>query len=176
MEMDTASREDITAKVKDAADIVQIIGEQVDLRKSGVRFLGLCPFHGEKTASFTVHSVNQFFYCFGCKVSGDVFDFMMKYHNISFPEALKMLAARYSIDLPERKMSASARQKQEFRKQMFAVNAKAAEIFCRCLASSAAKDAVKYLAEREIPPDIQQKFGLGYAPSTQAAGWNFLGS
>jgi len=96
------SREDIAAHIKDQADIVKIIGECVDLKKSGTRFLGLCPFHEEKTPSFTVHPGQQFFHCFGCGESGDVFTFMMKYHNLDFPAALKELAARYQIALPEK--------------------------------------------------------------------------
>ena len=93
------SREDIVARVKERADIVQIIGEVVDLKKSGARHLGLCPFHGEKTPSFSVHSGQQFFHCFGCGESGDVFSFMMKYHNLDFPSALKELAAKYRSEI-----------------------------------------------------------------------------
>ena len=88
MALFTESREEITAEIKERADIVQIIGEHVNLKRSGVRYLGICPFHHEKTPSFSVHSGQQFYHCFGCKESGDVFSFMMKYHNLDFPGAL----------------------------------------------------------------------------------------
>ena len=83
------SREEVTARIKETADIVQIIGECIELKRSGTRYLGLCPFHGEKTPSFSVHSGQQFFHCFGCGESGDVFSFVMKYHNLDFPGAVK---------------------------------------------------------------------------------------
>ncbi|MBW1635442.1 MAG: DNA primase, partial [Deltaproteobacteria bacterium] len=88
---DSDFKENIVSRIKEEADIVQIIGECVDLKQSGVRYLGLCPFHGEKTPSFSVHGGQQFFHCFGCGESGDVFSFMMKYHNLDFPGALKEL-------------------------------------------------------------------------------------
>lgn len=171
------NREDITAQIKEAADIVQVIGEQVELRKSGARFMGLCPFHGEKTPSFTVHPSNQFFYCFGCGASGDVFSFMMQYHNIDFPEAVKQLAQRCNIALPEKKLSQREKQEQDAKKLMFSVNEKSAALFSQYLNSDKrAQKARQYLVERGIPSEICEQFGLGYAPSTDDAGWNFLGS
>ena len=171
------TREDITVKIKENADIVQLIGENVELRKSGARFLGLCPFHGEKTPSFTVHPGNQFFHCFGCGESGDVFSFMMKYHNVDFPEAVKQLAKRYDIPLPERKVSSAQKKEQQVRQTMFSVNKKAAELFTTCLEQSPhAQEAREYLEKRGIPVKIQQQFGLGYAPSQKTVGWDFLGS
>ena len=86
------SREQIKNVVKDSADIVQVIGEYVELKRAGTRFSGLCPFHAEKTPSFSVNPQGQFFHCFGCGESGDVFSFVMKYHHMDFPETLKMLA------------------------------------------------------------------------------------
>lgn len=171
------NREDITAQIKEAADIVQVIGEQVELRKSGARFMGLCPFHGEKTPSFTVHPSNQFFYCFGCGASGDVFSFMMQYHNIDFPEAVKQLAQRCNITLPEKKLSQREKQEQDAKKLMFSVNEKSAALFSEYLNSDKrAQKARQYLVERGIPSEICEQFGLGYAPSPDDAGWNFLGS
>lgn len=170
-------REDITAQIKEAADIVQVIGEHVELRKSGARFLGLCPFHGEKTPSFTVHPSNQFFYCFGCGASGDVLSFMMQYHNIDFPEALKQLAGRYNIALPEKKLSPREMQQQQLKKRMYSVNEKSAALFSDFLQQSPhAEKARQYLAKRRISSSVCEQFGLGYAPSTEDVGWNFLGS
>ena len=169
------SREDVVERIKERADIVQIIGECVDLKKSGTRFLGRCPFHGEKTPSFTVHPGQQFFHCFGCGESGDVFSFVRKYHNWDFPTALKELARRYQIDLPEKTRSPEEEQRQRKRAVMFAVNAKAAAIYRSFLLQSpAAAAARQYLAGRGVSPAAQEKFGIGYAPAADKAGWEFL--
>ncbi len=169
------SREDVVERIKERADIVQIIGECVDLKKSGTRFLGRCPFHGEKTPSFTVHPGQQFFHCFGCGESGDVFSFVRKYHNWDFPTALKELARRYQIDLPEKTRSPEEEQRQRKRAVMFAVNAKAAAIYRSFLLQSpAAAVARQYLTGRGVSPAAQEKFGIGYAPAADKAGWEFL--
>ena len=89
-------------EIKQAADIVSVVGQFVQLKKAGKNFLGLCPFHGEKSPSFTVSSDKQMFHCFGCKKGGDVFDFWMEYHSLTFPEALRDLAERYQVRLPEK--------------------------------------------------------------------------
>jgi DNA primase len=168
---------DLPARIKEQADIVQVIGECVELKRAGVRFLGRCPFHNEKTPSFSVHPGQQFFHCFGCGASGDVFEFQMKYHNLDFPTAMKELARRYNVEIPERPQSPEEREKSRKRKAMYAVNEKATTIFRKTLLnSSQAKAARKYLTERQIPEDIQERFNLGYAPSPDTAGWNFLGS
>ena len=171
------SWEETTATIKEQADIVQIIGEHVNLKRSGVRYLGLCPFHQEKTPSFSVHPGQQFYYCFGCAASGDVFSFMMNYHNIEFSDALKSLAQRYQITLPEKKKSAHQIEQNKQREAMFAVNMKAARTFRRFLIeSSDAEQARLYLRERGISEALQEEYLLGYAPSTDRQGWNFLGS
>ena len=177
MAFDTESREDIVAEIKDRADIVQIIGEHVNLKRSGVRYLGICPFHHEKTPSFSVHSGQQFYHCFGCKESGDVFSFMMKYHNLDFPAALKALAQRYQIELPERTKSRKQQEMELHREQLFALNKKAAGCFRRCLRDSApGAQARRYLEDRGIGKALQERYQLGYAPSPETVGWNFLGS
>lgn len=171
------TRDSVTALVKEQADIVQIIGECVDLKRSGARFLGCCPFHGEKTPSFSVHPGQQFYHCFGCGESGDVFSFMMKYHNLDFPSALQTLAQRYQIELPEKHHSAAEQEQERLRKAMYGVNDKAAHLFRDYLLHArGAAGARAYLERRGIPLDIQEKFQLGYAPAVESAGWNFLGS
>ncbi|HIP39756.1 MAG TPA: DNA primase [Desulfocapsa sulfexigens] len=173
----TEFNDDLPARIKDQADIVQIIGECVELKQAGVRFLGRCPFHNEKTPSFSVHPGQQFFYCFGCGASGDVLEFQMKYHNLDFPTALKELARRYNVEIPERPQSPREQEKNRRRKAMYAVNEKAASIFRKTLNGSAhAKNARRYLEKRKIPVKMQERFGLGYAPCTDKAGWNFLGT
>ncbi len=169
------SREAIVSRVKEQADIVQIIGECVELKQSGVRFLGLCPFHGEKTPSFSIHAGQQFYHCFGCGESGDVFSFMMKYHNLDFPEALKELAGRYKIELPERRRSKEERALEEKRDLLFRVNKKCAQIYSHYLETAKGAEAGRvYLHERGVAPEIVKKFVLGYAPSVEAEGWSYL--
>jgi DNA primase len=170
------SREDIAARVKERADIVKIIGESVELKRSGSRFLGLCPFHGEKTPSFTVHPGQQFFHCFGCGESGDVFSFMMKRYNLDFPAALKELAGRYQIALPEKPRSEAEERLVRKRQAMYAVNDRCAAIFRRYLVESpGAAGARGYLERRGVGAAIREKFGIGYAPAVETAGWDFLG-
>ncbi len=171
------TRDSVTALVKEQADIVQIIGECVDLKRSGARFLGCCPFHGEKTPSFSVHPGQQFYHCFGCGESGDVFSFMMKYHSLDFPTALQTLAQRYQIELPEKHYSPAEQEKERLRKALYGINDKAAQLFRDYLLHARGAAAARaYLEQRGIPPDIQEKFQLGYAPAVESVGWNFLGS
>ncbi|SDO47099.1 DNA primase [Desulforhopalus singaporensis] len=171
-------REEAVAKVKEHADIVQVIGEHVELKRSGARYLGLCPFHGEKTPSFSVHPGHQFFHCFGCGESGDVFSFVMKYQNLNFVEALKLLAEKYRIDLPENRQTTEQQEKSRKRKLLFEVNEKAAARYFDFLKNNekGAEAARKYLQNRGIEDRIVEKFRIGYAPPVEAAGWNFLGS
>lgn len=170
------SREDVAAKVKEQADIVKIIGECLTLKKSGARYLGLCPFHGEKTPSFTVQSDQQFFHCFGCGESGDVFSFMMKYYNLDFPSALKELARRYQIILPENTRSGEDEERAKKHKRLYAVNRKAADLYRSFLLEApGAATAREYLVKRGVSGQIQERFQLGYAPSTETSGWDFLG-
>jgi DNA primase len=171
------SREEIKNRVRESADIVQVIGECVELKKAGSRFTGLCPFHAEKTPSFSVNPQGQFFHCFGCGESGDVFSFMMKYHHLTFPDALKDLARRYHVDLPERKMSDADRARMKQREQLYLVNHTAATIYRDCLHNSAdAAAARSYLAERGVPEEIIQQYRLGYTPPPETAGWKFITS
>ncbi|KAB2890459.1 MAG: DNA primase [Desulfobulbaceae bacterium] len=169
------SSEDIVARIKEQADIVKVVSECVDLKKSGTRFLGLCPFHGEKTPSFTVHPGQQFFHCFGCGESGDVFSFLMKYHHLDFPSALKELARRYQIELPDKPRSAAEEKMMRRRQAMFAVNEKCAGIFGRFLVEAPGAAAARgYLERRGVGESIRDLFRIGYAPSTEVAGWEFL--
>lgn len=170
------SRAEITAYIKERADIVEIIGEHVDLKRSGVRYLGLCPFHHEKTPSFSVHAGQQFYYCFGCGEAGDVFSFMMKYHHLDFPAAVAALAGRYQIALPEPKRSPREREQQRRRQVLFELNRKAAGLYRDCLLDPVAGKAARdYLDQRGIPEALQERYQLGYAPAPEAGGWNFLG-
>jgi len=169
------TRQDIIASIKEQTDITRIIGEHVELKRSGVRYLGLCPFHGEKTPSFSVNGAQQFYYCFGCGESGDVFSFLMKYHNLDFQSALQQLADRLNIELPQKKVTEQEKKLEVMRDRMYVVTAKAANIYRNFLEKdNAAEAARQYLSRRGIPKEVQAKFEIGYAPSKEVTGWDYL--
>lgn len=166
-----AFQDDSARRVKDAADIVDVIGEHVVLHQAGLRFKGLCPFHSEKTPSFTVNRERQFFHCFGCKESGDVLSFMMKYHNMPFPDALSSLAERYGITLDDRDISPEEEKKIHQREALYVANETAANLFHEfLLKNTQAESARLYLEKRGLSPEIITRFKLGYAPER----WDFL--
>ena len=107
--------EDKISEIKNAADIVDVVSESVLLKKAGKNYIGLCPFHSEKTPSFTVSPDKQIFHCFGCSTGGNVFSFLMKQDGYSFPEAARHLAKRYGVDIPERPLSPE--QKKEYQRK-----------------------------------------------------------
>ena len=150
-------------RVKSAADLVQIVGEHVRLRKSGSNFIGLCPFHSEKTPSFHVHADRQFFYCFGCHAKGDVIHFVERMEGLSFGDALRWLGERYGIPVDSR--SRSSDHKSEERRVLLEIQAKAGRYFRRELAGGAARQAQRYLEARGLTPESRERFAIGYAPS-----------
>ena len=157
--------------IKNAADIVDIISEVAVLKKSGKNFLGLCPFHSEKTPSFTVSPDKQIFYCFGCSAGGNVFSFLMKQEGISFPEAVRMLARRYGIDIPVQTMSPEQKRQISQRESVLAINRQAMDFFrCALLENTSGKTAMEYLLKRGISREIIDDFKIGYAPE----GWDNL--
>jgi len=164
-------QKDAVQRVKDAAQIVDIIGECVSLKRAGANMKGLCPFHGEKTPSFMVNPARQSFHCFGCGEGGDVLSFMMKYYNLTFPEAIKDLAQRYQITLPEQQFTSEDKKKAEKRQKLFDANERATRMYHEYLLNhSEAAQARDYLDKREIPREKINDFKLGYAPDS----WDFL--
>lgn len=166
--------DDKIAEVRSRADIVEIVGEYVSLRKAGRDHVGLCPFHNEKSPSFNVIQSKQFFHCFGCGKSGDVFRFIMELDGKSFSAVARQLAARYGVELPEAKQSAEERRRQEQqqteRQKLLDVHERALGFYRRELASDAGAAARAYLESRTIGQATQDKFGVGFAP----AGWEAL--
>lgn len=163
--------EDKVAEIKQAADIVQVISDTVLLKQTGKDFVGLCPFHSEKTPSFNVIPGKQMFYCFGCGVGGNVFNFLMKRDGISFVESVRMLASRFGVDLPEAEMSLGQRRQIALRQEVLATNRRAMVFFSHMLHRSASGEpARKYLSKRKMSAATIDEFQLGYAP----AGWNHL--
>ncbi|MBC2710844.1 MAG: DNA primase [Desulfosarcina sp.] len=162
--------EKITA-IKNASDIVDIISEIVSLRRAGRNFLGLCPFHAEKTPSFTVSPDKQIFYCFGCGAGGNVFSFLMKHGGLSFPEAARALAGRYGIDLPTRNLSPHEKKKLTERETILTLNGEAMSFYHKCLLSEErGKQAMGYLLKRGMTRKTIDEFKLGFAPD----GWDHL--
>jgi DNA primase len=159
---------DFAYTVKQQADIVRIIGDYVKLKKAGAQnFSGLCPFHGEKTASFSVHATRQFFHCFGCGVSGDVFSFVQKVENITFPEAVRMVAQKMGISLPKAAYSTPGEAKEaRLRGQLLDVHERASAFFQECLKRPEGARAREYLLGRGLDEATIARFRIGYAPDS----------
>jgi DNA primase len=159
---------DFAYTVKQQADIVRIIGDYVKLKKAGAQnFSGLCPFHGEKTASFSVHATRQFYHCFGCSVSGDVFSFVQKIENITFPEAVRMVAQKLGIPLPKAAYSTPGEAKEaRLRGQLLDVHERAAAFFQECLKRPEGARAREYLLGRGLDEAMIARFRIGYAPDS----------
>ncbi len=153
-------------QVKSRADIVKIIGESVRLRQVGANWIGLCPFHQEKTPSFHVHAERQFYYCFGCQAKGDVYRFLMERQKIGFSEAVAAVAERYGIPVPA---GAGGEGQDAGYREALRVNELAAEFYRRCLGQGEAAAARAHLAERGVGEAAWERFGLGYAPESGRA-------
>ncbi|MGC9194903.1 MAG: DNA primase [Syntrophobacteraceae bacterium] len=158
----------IASLVKQSVDIVEEIGRAVQLRRSGNRHTGLCPFHQEKTPSFQVDADNQLYYCFGCGSGGDILSFVMKHRNLSFADAVKYLAERYNIALPEKEQQRDGllEESREERRKILAAVECAADFFYRLLhMSPEGRGARDYIATRGLSPEVVESQKLGFAPS-----------
>ncbi len=159
--------EETVSAVKNASDIVGIISEVVMLNKTGRNYVGLCPFHSDKTPSFTVSPDKQMFHCFGCGEGGNVFSFVMKYHAISFPEAVRQLASRCGIEVSMEKMPPEMKSRMKRQEALLSINRRAMDFFRHCLLDVAqGRLARAYLKKREMREDVLQRFGVGYAPDS----------
>ena len=153
-------------RVKQQADIVRIVGEYVRLKKGGQNFVGLCPFHSEKTPSFAVHPVKQIYHCFGCGAGGDVFKFVMEMDKCDFVEAVRIVAEKCGIAVPVRREQPGERREQQQRTALVEMHREAAAFFARqLLGTPEGKAARAYLADRGLNDDAIGQFGIGYAPS-----------
>ncbi len=154
--------------VKQQADIVRVVGDYVKLKKSGAQnYSGLCPFHNEKTPSFSVHATRQFYHCFGCGVSGDVFSFVQKIENITFPEAVRTIAQKLGIALPRISYSSPAEAKEaRLRTVLLEIHEKACAFFQEYLRRPEGAHARQYLAGRGLDEAIIKAFRIGYAPDS----------
>ena len=153
-------------EIKSRVDIVELASEYLTLKKAGRNYLGLCPFHQEKTPSFTVNREKQIFYCFGCGQGGNVITLLMKIANKSFPEAVKQLAEKTGVVLPVRMFGREDGEKNSLRDEIIQLNLRAAQQFVRNLSSPAGQVARDYLQKRSVTDETVKQFRLGYVPDT----------
>lgn len=150
-------------EVSERNDIVDVVSGYVSLtKKTGANQFGLCPFHSEKTPSFSVNSTRQIYHCFGCGKGGGVINFIMEIENVSFPEAVEMLAKRANMAIPTEEQSEEGKK----RARLLALNKEAARFFYQQLSTPAGQPALKYMSDRKMEPAMIKKFGLGFAPDT----------
>src|SRR5438105_2360942 len=154
--------------VKQQADIVRLIGDYVKLKKTGAQnFSGLCPFHQEKTPSFSVHATRQFYHCFGCGASGDVFRFVEKIENISFPEAVRLVAQKVGVPLPKQTYSSPQEAREaRMRGTLLDMQERACAFFEEQLRHPEGARAREYLAGRGVSEEAIKTFRIGYAPDS----------
>src|SRR5256712_3733352 len=159
---------DFAYTVKQQADIVRIVGDYVKLKKAGAQnYSGLCPFHSEKTPSFSVHATRQFYHCFGCGLSGDVFSFVQKIENVTFPEAVRTVAQKLGIALPRASYSSPAEAKEaKVRGVLLDVHERASAFFQEYLKRAEGAHAREYLAGRGLNEETIARFRIGYAPDS----------
>ena len=156
--------EEKISEILNASDIVDIISESVILKKSGQNFFGLCPFHSEKTPSFSVNPAKQIFHCFGCSAGGNSISYVMKYHGLSFPEAVKMLARKYNIVLETRLLNPAQKKQLVLRESLFRLNKKVMAYYANLLSRDRSGDpARQYLENRGITKKTMDEFHIGYS-------------
>src|SRR6266849_1436421 len=162
------SSDNFKETLKQQADIVRIVGDYVKLKKAGAQnFSGLCPFHAEKTPSFSVNATRQFYYCFGCAESGDVFAFIQKVENITFPEAVRLLAQKLGVPMPKVSFSSPAEARDaQVRMALLDVHVRAAAFFQECLRRPEGANAREYLKGRGLDDETIARFRIGYAPDS----------
>ncbi len=168
--------DDVIEEVRARNDIVDVISAYVKLQRKGSSYFGLCPFHNEKSPSFSVSPAKQMYYCFGCGAGGNVLTFIMEYENFTFPEALKYLADRAGIDLPEQEYSAEAKKQQDLRTAILNVNRMAGTYYYYQLRSETGRPGMEYLKNRQLSDKTMQSFGLGYAGKYSDGLYHYLKS
>lgn len=155
--------DEVVEEVRMKNDIVDVVSGYVKIQKKGSSYFGLCPFHNEKSASFSVSPARQMYYCFGCGAGGNVFTFVMEYENYSFQEAIKFLAQRAGVSLPEAEYSEEMKKREGKRSRLLEVNKEAAKYFYYQLRSGEGADGYEYLRKRQLSDETIKKFGLGFA-------------
>lgn len=168
--------EEVIEEVRMRNDIVDVISGYVKLQKKGSNYFGLCPFHNEKSPSFSVSSAKQMYYCFGCGAGGNVLTFVMEYENYSFSEALKVLADRAGVKLPAAEYSREAREQEDLRSALLEINKLAASYFYYQLKNPQGEIGYRYLRDRQLSDETIVHFGLGYSNKTSDDLYRYLRS
>ena len=168
--------DDIIEEVRPKNDIVDVVSQYVRLTRRGSTYFGLCPFHNEKTPSFSVTPGKQMYYCFGCGAGGNVYNFIMEYENYTFGEALKHLADRAGVELPKIEYSREVREKAEQRAELLEINKQAAQYYYYQLRTEGGKIGYQYLSGRGLSEETMRKFGLGYSDKFGGGLYKFLKS
>ena len=166
--------DELIEEVRSRNDIVDVISSYVRLQKKGGTYFGLCPFHNEKSPSFSVTPAKQMYYCFGCGQGGNVFTFMMKYENYSFTEAVQNLAEKAGVNLPVGEYTAEEKKKADLKMQLLQINNEAARYFYRLLKSEKGARAYEYLKNRGLSDETITKFGLGYSSNYKDDLYRFI--
>ena len=168
--------DDIIEEVRQKNDIVDVVSQYVRLTRRGSTYFGLCPFHNEKTPSFSVTPGKQMYYCFGCGAGGNVYNFIMEYENYTFGEALKHPADRAGVELPKIEYSREVREKAEQRAELLEINKQAAQYYYYQLRTEGGKIGYQYLSGRGLSEETMRKFGLGYSDKFGGGLYKFLKS
>ena len=168
--------DDIIEEVRQKNDIVDVVSQYVKLTRKGSSYFGLCPFHNEKTPSFSVTPGKQMYYCFGCGAGGNVFNFIMEYENYTFGEALKHLADRAGVELPQIEYSKEVREKAQERAELLEINKQAAQYFYYQLRTEKSAQGYQYLTGRGLSEETMRKFGRGYSDKFGGGLYQFLKS
>ena len=168
--------DNIIEEVRQKNDIVDVVSQYVRLTRRGSTYFGLCPFHNEKTPSFSVTPGKQMYYCFGCGAGGNVYNFIMEYENYTFGEALKHLADRAGVELPKIEYSREVREKAEQRAELLEINKQAAQYYYYQLRTEGGKIGYQYLSGRGLSEETMRKFGLGYSDKFGGGLYKFLKS
>ncbi len=159
--------DEIMEEVRHSLDLVTVISERINLKKAGRNYVGFCPFHQEKTPSFTVSPEKQIYHCFGCGQGGDLFSFIMDTENVAFPEAVKMLARKAGIHIPEKELTATQQEQIKSKEELRRAMLLAANLYHYLLVDTPfGKEALAYLRRREVTPDAIKRFGIGFAPES----------
>ena len=168
--------DDIIEEVRQKNDIVDVVSQYVKLTRKGSSYFGLCPFHNEKTPSFSVTPGKQMYYCFGCGAGGNVFNFIMEYENYTFGEALKHLAERAGVELPQIEYSREVQEKTRQKAELLEINKQAAQYFYYQLRTEKGQQGYQYLAGRGLSEETMRKFGLGYSDKFSDGLYRYLKS
>ena len=168
--------DDIIEEVRQKNDIVDVVSQYVKLTRKGSSYFGLCPFHNEKTPSFSVTPGKQMYYCFGCGAGGNVFNFIMEYENYTFGEALKHLAERAGVELPQIEYSREVQEKARQKAELLEINKQAAQYFYYQLRTEKGQQGYRYLAGRGLSEETMRKFGLGYSDKFSDGLYRYLKS